>query len=871
MKKTFLGFFDNYKAPILFTALLLISFFAEAQIYQNPTLPAKAEKRQRIDSTSLMPTGCGAPWNLSALDIAQKHAGQYYDSCNKRFYLYDPKTNLWDTLHIGLTSTITNFSTDQFNWKTITFPANSFTDSTLVNQLSNTTTRFNNGLILNSTESAISISSALAAWNYGFVINCPSSQKIVFQVLDSSAYVNVGIGIKAAQYAGLRHSLNFITANIGDSTTSYLINSGNGVGVTDTTKGVLINKFDYVEIQANFFPDSVVVYYHNLTNGTAAKVSRPVYGYSTTSYVSTMGYPTIFIARGHVKLLSYAIARQDLQYLFLGNSITAGYRANTIDSGFVGLLRNYTNAKITNGARSATSSIDYTKVKEELNFRNKVVFLSGIFGNDGAFSLDSTTSYYYYADLVNRLRANNNKIVHITNPYRTTFNPAGGWSYLQLENNWIRRTYGSIDSIVSIDSTLYATFGTDYVDGLHPSQSGHIRLAEKIYQTVPFLFERYKLGNLENIYNADGILTSDRILDGNSRTKNLEMSAINDLTFDANRIWLQSGSTGQVQIRMEGDSILINNLLGNFNIDSLNYSNLVSDSMMVFNRFSKKVGMRAVPTGGGGGSGVTSIATSAPITGGTITTTGTIGVDTTTAITGLTTLYQNSLKLSTSTAASTYLPLSGGTLTGNLTIQKNGYKPLLIGSSTTGSFLERAYVDSVGSFYSYGTNYTDASNYSRGRFGINGNEFIMTTEAAGTGAMKDISITPGAGRALYFGSNATSYRVYLTSAGSFISTVPFTASAALTTAYAASAVDITATTAHKTIDLTVTGKTVTLPTAVGITGRNYTIKLTASGTGTVATTSSQTIDGSTTYSLSAQYKYVTVQSNGANWIIIANN
>lgn len=89
--------------------------------------------------------------------------------------------------------------------------------------------------------------------------------------------------------------------------------------------------------------------------------------------------------------------------------------------------------------------------------------------------------------------------------------------------------------------------------------------------------------------------------------------------------------------------------------------------------------------------------------------------------------------------------------------------------------------------------------------------------------------------------------------------------------YTASAVDITATIAHHTIDLTATGKTVTLPTAVGITGREYTVKLTASGSGTVATTSSQTIDASTTYSLSAQYKYVTVQSNGANWIIIGQN
>jgi len=91
------------------------------------------------------------------------------------------------------------------------------------------------------------------------------------------------------------------------------------------------------------------------------------------------------------------------------------------------------------------------------------------------------------------------------------------------------------------------------------------------------------------------------------------------------------------------------------------------------------------------------------------------------------------------------------------------------------------------------------------------------------------------------------------------------------TAYTATATSLTATIAHNVIVVTATGQTITLPTAVGITGRIYTIKLTAIGTGTVATTSSQTIDGATTFSLLAQYKYITVQSDGANWNVIGNN
>lgn len=83
------------------------------------------------------------------------------------------------------------------------------------------------------------------------------------------------------------------------------------------------------------------------------------------------------------------------------------------------------------------------------------------------------------------------------------------------------------------------------------------------------------------------------------------------------------------------------------------------------------------------------------------------------------------------------------------------------------------------------------------------------------------------------------------------------------------------TTLQSTILLSGTSGTIvaTLPTAVGVSGRMYTIKRTGTGASsyTVATTSSQTIDGSTTYTLTAQYKYITVQSDGANWHIIANN
>jgi hypothetical protein len=65
------------------------------------------------------------------------------------------------------------------------------------------------------------------------------------------------------------------------------------------------------------------------------------------------------------------------------------------------------------------------------------------------------------------------------------------------------------------------------------------------------------------------------------------------------------------------------------------------------------------------------------------------------------------------------------------------------------------------------------------------------------------------------------------------------------------------------------GFNVTLPTAVG-NPYTYTIKKTDSSTNTVtvATTSSQTIDGSTTALLKVQYVSLTVVSDGSNWLVV---
>lgn len=87
-------------------------------------------------------------------------------------------------------------------------------------------------------------------------------------------------------------------------------------------------------------------------------------------------------------------------------------------------------------------------------------------------------------------------------------------------------------------------------------------------------------------------------------------------------------------------------------------------------------------------------------------------------------------------------------------------------------------------------------------------------------------------------------------------------------AYVAKTANYTLTINDYLVNCTANSFAITLPTAVGITGREYVIKNTGSGTITLNTTSSQTIDGGASGSITiAQWKCYTLVSDGANWIV----
>lgn len=90
---------------IFISILCFLSVFAKGQVYQLMPQYGYDAKRMNFDSTISIPTFCGNP---SLLSNKTKKAAIAFDSCNNRFYYYNPKLATWDTIRSGTTIDTTN-------------------------------------------------------------------------------------------------------------------------------------------------------------------------------------------------------------------------------------------------------------------------------------------------------------------------------------------------------------------------------------------------------------------------------------------------------------------------------------------------------------------------------------------------------------------------------------------------------------------------------------------------------------------------------------------------------------------------------------------------------------------------------------------
>jgi hypothetical protein len=84
--------------------LVFVSAKVSAQVYQEMPQYGYRANRMAFDSTLQIPTVCGVP-TLKSVVKTNKSGAIAYDSCNARFYAYNPKTLTWTAITSGSADT----------------------------------------------------------------------------------------------------------------------------------------------------------------------------------------------------------------------------------------------------------------------------------------------------------------------------------------------------------------------------------------------------------------------------------------------------------------------------------------------------------------------------------------------------------------------------------------------------------------------------------------------------------------------------------------------------------------------------------------------------------------------------------------------
>lgn len=191
----------------------------------------------------------------------------------------------------------------------------------------------------------------------------------------------------------------------------------------------------------------------------------------------------------------------------------------------------------------------------------------------------------------------------------------------------------------------------------------------------------------------------------------------------------------------------------------------------------------------------------------------------------------------------------------------NAFSEVAIGQSATAT--DQLRIITLSSGYNTVQNYVQDGATIEAGSTLSGGLSIASTHASGvmrfyTGGTTERARFDANGR---LGINTTAVNSTMHVNGSFA------------TAYTSTATSLTLDVSHNTVNVTATGQTITLPTSVGISGREYVLINSSSGNITVATTSSQLIGNfttATTYTLASD-KSVTLISDGSNWKIKTSN
>lgn len=236
---------------IMFVLFCLISFVSKAQVYQSmPQYGYGPVKRFDIDSSLTIPTTCGAPTLRTTLT---KKAAIAFDSCNNRFYQYNPKTLTWSVISGGSSIDTTSLS-NRINSKADTSALNlklNITDTS--NQFVNSVTKVNDST-LNIIKGTSNSNLTITGVSY--------ATKLKTQVWNSTGLT---ISKGSVVYINGRHSSNLPTITLAQANTeanSYSTFALVENDIADNSQGVVIQagNIGNLNLPTSSYTDGQILY-----------------------------------------------------------------------------------------------------------------------------------------------------------------------------------------------------------------------------------------------------------------------------------------------------------------------------------------------------------------------------------------------------------------------------------------------------------------------------------------------------------------------------------------------------------------------------------------------------------------------------------
>jgi hypothetical protein len=247
---------------ILFVLFCLQS---SAQVYQLMPQYGYQANRMVFDSTLQIPTTCGVP-TLKSVQFTTRRAAIAFDSCNNRFYQYNPKTQAWSQVSGGGGSTDTTSLSNRIDERvkytdTASMLSNYLTIADTTNQFVKSVTSIN--------DSSIRVIKGTTTTDIASIYNSTNAKRLITNV-----YNNTGATIAKGSvvYISGRHSSNLPTiakAQANNEDNSYKTFALVADDIADNSSGIIIQAGNItgLNLPTSSFTDGDIVYLSPTTAG----------------------------------------------------------------------------------------------------------------------------------------------------------------------------------------------------------------------------------------------------------------------------------------------------------------------------------------------------------------------------------------------------------------------------------------------------------------------------------------------------------------------------------------------------------------------------------------------------------------------------